>query len=167
LKRFAVIGTALCLTAHVASAQTQSDTVAKPASPPVGAWAGLTLGPATATNRPITLIGAQLAGYLSLGNWMVGYRRAIASGIETTGAHDEAFLVGARVRSPFTTGFVAVGLSSVANETTKREGIGLGFSAEAGGNLRVVGLGASVFGAVAPHVSFIGIGLTLDAGWIR
>jgi hypothetical protein len=127
----------------------------------------LTLGPSTASNRPITLIGAQLAGYLSVGNWMVGYRGSAASGIETTGAHDEAFLVGARVTNLYTTGFVAVGLSSLTNETTKEQAIGLGFAAEAGGNLRVVGLGASVFGALAPHASYIGIGLTLDAGWIR
>jgi hypothetical protein len=167
VKRFAVAVAVLGLTAHAASAQTQSDTNPKKDVPPIGAWAGLTLGPGAASNRTGTRIGAQLGGYLSVGQWVAGYRRGGASGIESGGAYDDAFLVGARVTGMYSTAFIAVGPAKVYDESTGQGRIGIGFTAEAGGNLRVVGLGLSLFGAASPHLSYIGIGLTADAGWIR
>ena len=104
---------------------------------------------------------------MSVNQWLAGYRRGGASGIESGGVYDDAILIGMRVTNKYSTGFLAVGPANLYDESTGQATLGLGFTAEAGGNLRVVGLGLSLFGAAAPHRSYIGIGLTADAGWIR
>jgi hypothetical protein len=161
------VGFAMCAISRLAMAQAPQTIAMSPPTPPIGAWAALTLGPGTATNRNVTLFAGQLGGYVSVGTWVAGYRRGGASGIDSDGAYDDAVLVGRRVTDMLTTGFAAVGVSRVYDAFTGRGTLGIGFSAEAGGNLRVVGLGASVFGAFTPRLSYVGIGLTLDAGWIR
>ena len=152
----------LCI-AGSAAAQVP-DTVSRPL---IGAWASLTLGPGKASNRDGTRIGAQLGGYGSYGHWLAGYRRGGASGIESGGVYDDAVLFGRRVTEMYTTGFVAVGPAKLYDESTGQGTLGLGFNAEAGVNVRAIGLGASLFGAVASHRSYIAIGLTADAGWLR
>jgi hypothetical protein len=157
----------LCAAGRVAMAQATPDTAAKPV-PPIGVWVAATLGPGTASNRPnVTLIAGQLAAYASIGSWVAGYRRGGASGIDTGGAYDDALLVGMRVTEPFSTGFAVLGPSKIFDVSTGRGHLGVGFAAEAGANLRAAGLGASVFGAWSPRLSYVGLGLTLDVGWIR
>jgi hypothetical protein len=160
------IGLLLWLGPRLVNAQA-ADTTTRTLAPPIGVWATVTLGPGTASNRDVTLIAGQMGGYVSIGSWYAGYRRGGASGIDTGGAYDDAVLVGRGVTNLLATGFAAVGLSQVFDVNTGRRSFGVGFSAEAGGNLRVIGIGASVFGAFTQRLSYVGLGLTLDAGWIR
>lgn len=156
----------LCAIGLRANAQS-SDSTGRADLPPVAVWATLTLGPGHASNRSATLLGGQLGAFASHGSWIAGYRRGGASGIDSGGAYDDALLVGHRFPSDYATAFIAIGPAKIYDESTGTGVMGVGFAAEVGENVRVLGLGLSTFGAVSRHRSYVGFGLTLDAGWIR
>ena len=134
---------------------------------PAALWAHLTLGPGHASNRDGVRIGAQAAVFGSYGKWIAGVRRSGASGIESGGAYDDALLIGRRKIDLGSTMFAAIGPARIFDESTGQSRFGIGATAEFGGNIRYLGLGITAFGAFSPSLSHIGIGATLDAGWIR
>jgi hypothetical protein len=155
----------LCVAAIRARAQT-SAVAASAVEPPIRLWASLTLGPGAASNQSGTRIGAQAALFGSYGQWTLAVRRGAASGIDTGGAYDNALLVGWRSLVPFSTLVVVAGPARIYDDSKGAGRAALGFSAEADANVRAVGLGVSTFGAWRPGRSYIGVGLTLDAGFI-
>jgi hypothetical protein len=158
----------LFIAALPALGQTADSSRASVVEPPsVALWGTLTLGPGLASNRQGVRIGAQLGAFGSYGPWIAGYRRAGASGIDTGGAYDDALLIGRRWLDVGSTVYTAVGPAKVYDESTGRGYLGIGASAEFGANVGVLGLGISAFAASSLHTAYAGIGLTLDAGWIR
>ena len=157
----------LCAAASSAAAQGSSDTLRLDERSGTSVWASLTVGPGYASNRQSLRIGGQLGLFGSYGPWLGAYRRGGASGIESGGAYDDALLVGRRWTRRGTTAYAAVGPAKVYDESSGLGDLGVGFSAEFGGNLTVVGLGITALGAASSKHRYVAVGLTLDAGWIR
>jgi hypothetical protein len=166
--RHCVAAATLCVLSSPLVAQASTDSTQRVELPPVAAWATLSLGLGYASNRTrLRLLGAQAGAFGSYGPWVAGYRRGGATGIESGGAYDDALLFGHRFAGVNSTAYVAIGPTKVYDESSGLGNVGIGFSSEAGGNVRLIGIGVSAFGSFAPHRGYVGVGLTLDAGWIR
>lgn len=159
--------TLVCMAASRLPAQTSAAGAAARADQPIALWGSLSLGPGNASNRAGARLGAQAAVFGSYGPWAFGVRRGAASGFDSGGTYDDALLVGYRRLAPHATLIVLTGPARIYDESTGDGRVALGFAAEAGANLRFVGVGVSTFGAWRPGLSYIGVGLTLDAGFIR
>jgi hypothetical protein len=134
---------------------------------PIAIWASLTLGPGYALNRSGARLGSQAGLFGSYGRLAYGYRHGGASGFDSGGAYDDALLIGWRAAAPRSTVLALVGPARIYDESTGIGRLGIAVAAEAGANARFVGLGASALAAWRPGLSFIAVGLTLDAGFIR
>ncbi len=157
-----------------AAAQVRDTTVRREYAP-IALWGSATLGPASASNYSTTRIGGELALHGAYGNWVVVLRRGVASGIESGGAWDDALMLGRRITRANTTLVWAVGPAVVHGDSSGGSwsllnGTGRGaiaFTARAAATAHVIGFGVSTFGAWGPGLSYIGVGLTLHAGWIQ
>jgi hypothetical protein len=167
LIRTAILAAVLCAVAIGLPAQTAGASAGSGNQSSMAIWASATLGAGGVSNRTGTRLGAQAALFGSYGSWAYGYRHGGASGFFFGGAYDDALLVGWRRPVPRSTFLALVGPVRIYDESTAVGRVGIGFAAEAGANARFVGLGISTFGAWRSGLSYIAVGLTLDAGLIR
>jgi hypothetical protein len=165
-----VLGTLLCAASVSAQA---NDTTASRAEAHSAQNAWISAGFGAGTNG----FGEVVSGWFSGGGWVVGIRTSSASGFFSPEYHDRALILGIRARSGHLQTLLGAGPGRIGGSRSNGEQSGtrssyadessVGLAAEAGWTSSLIGIGLSAFGAKGPTLSFGGIALAIQLGWMR